>query len=363
MQSLLPSQRPNARAYVAAFVSYLLLVGQVAPLYAAAGRPATPSRTSDAGLSAPAAPPSNAVPRPASLPFAAPNIVATKVDAWDDTATPDGKAEPGQTITYTVTISNTGNADATGVQFTDSVDPHTSLVASSIQTQPIAAPDTYNVIGNVRIQPDAAAGLLANDCDPDDTTPPCNTNLTASGPTSGPSNGQATVNADGSFSYNPNPGFAGTDTFTCTVRDTGPDNIAGNADDQTDTETVTLNVGNGTSTPGTNVIWFVDPSAAPGGDGRLTSPFNCYTGASASCFSQTAAADPGDTIFLYSGAHTGGYALLNNQKLVGAGASATLASIAGATVQSYSDALPSTGGASPTITTTAGRVRQPATLP
>src|SRR5947207_12461890 len=57
-----------------------------------------------------------------------PNITATKVDAWDDTATPDGKAEPGQTITYTVTISNTGTADATGVTFTDSVDTNTSLV-------------------------------------------------------------------------------------------------------------------------------------------------------------------------------------------------------------------------------------------
>jgi uncharacterized repeat protein (TIGR01451 family) len=58
----------------------------------------------------------------------APNITASKVDAWDDTATPDGKADPGQTITYTVTISNTGTAAATGVTFTDSVDPNTTLV-------------------------------------------------------------------------------------------------------------------------------------------------------------------------------------------------------------------------------------------
>src|SRR6476659_3403873 len=43
------------------------------------------------------------------------SITATKVDAWDDTATPDGKAEPGQTITYTVTITNTGATPATGV--------------------------------------------------------------------------------------------------------------------------------------------------------------------------------------------------------------------------------------------------------
>jgi len=133
------------------------------------------------------------------------------------------------------------------------------------------------------------------------------------------------------------------DTFTYTVTDgTG----------KTDTATVTLQVGNGTSTPGTNVVWFVNPAAASGGDGRLTNPFNCYTGVSASCFSQTAADDPGDTIFLFSGSVTGGYTLLNNQKLIGAGASATLASISGLTVPTGSDALPATGGASPTMTTT-----------
>jgi hypothetical protein len=344
MQSLLRSQRPSARAYVAAFVSYLLLVGQVAPLYAAAGRPTTPSRNSDAGLSAPAAPPSNAAPRPAPLLFAAPNVVATKVDAWDDTATPDGKAEPGQTVTYTVTISNTGDADATGVQFTDSVDTHTTLVPGSVNTQPIALPDTYNVIGNVRIQPNAAQGLLANDRDPDTGN---NTGLTASGPTTSTQGGNVTINADGSFSYNPPAGFAGTDTFTYTITDGGG---------KTDTATATFNVGNGTSTPGTNVVWFVNTNAPPpGGDGRLTSPFNCYTGTSngvQKCFSDTAAADPGDTIYIFAGPAAGGYTLLNNQKLVGQGASDTLANIAGLTVPTASDTLPPTGGASPTITTT-----------
>jgi uncharacterized repeat protein (TIGR01451 family) len=56
------------------------------------------------------------------------SITATKVDAWDDSATPDGKAEPGQTVTYSVTISNTGAWDATNVVFTDTVDPNTTLL-------------------------------------------------------------------------------------------------------------------------------------------------------------------------------------------------------------------------------------------
>jgi hypothetical protein len=330
------TSRRNLKAYCAAFISYVLLAGQLAPLAMAA-----PRAPHAAPPSAPAsAPRLNAAPQPAPRLFAAPNITATKVDAWDDSATPDGKAEPGQTVTYTVTITNTGDADATGVTFNDSVDTNTTLVPGSVNTQPIAIADTYNVIGNVRIQPNAAAGLLANDRDPDSGN---NTGLTASGPTTSAQGGNVTINADGSFSYNPPVGFAGSDSFTYTITDGGG---------KTDTATATFQVGNGTSTPGTNVVWFVNPSAPSGGDGRLTNPFNCYTGGSASCFSQTAADDPGDTIFLFSGAHNGGYALLANQKLVGQGASATLASISALTVQTYSDALPATGGASPTITTT-----------
>jgi hypothetical protein len=326
----------NLRAYCAAFISYVLLAGQLAPLAMAAPRAPRP-----APASAPAsAPRLKAAPQPAPRLFAAPNITATKVDSWDDSATPDGKAEPGQTVTYTVTITNTGDADATGVTFSDSVDTNTTLVPGSVNTQPIAVADTYNVIGNVRIQPNAAAGLLANDRDPDSGN---NTGLTASGPTTSAQGGNVTINGDGSFSYNPPPGFTGSDSFSYTITDGGG---------KTDTATATFSVGNGTSTPGTNVVWFVNPSAGAGGDGRLTSPFNCYTGASASCFSQTAADDPGDSIFLFSGAHTGGYALLANQKLVGQGASDTLANISGLTVQAYSNALPTTGGASPTITTT-----------
>jgi Bacterial Ig domain/Calx-beta domain/Matrixin len=286
----------------------------------------------------------------------APTITATKVDAWDDTATPDGKAEPGQTITYTVTITNTGTADATGVTFTDSVDPNTTLVPGSITTQPIASPDAFNVIGNVRIQvPDGASDLLGNDCDPDPAGGPCTnaglTITTLAGDNSAPFAGLSTAGGnvtattgDGSFQYNPAPGFAGQDTFTYTVTD---------GSGKTDTATVTLQVGNGTATPGTNVVWFVNSAAVSNGDGRLTSPFNCLRGPG--CFDTTttggAADDPGDTIFLYSGNYTGGFTLLANQKLIGAGSSVTLASAAGVTVQPYSDPLPATGGANPVLST------------
>ncbi len=81
----------------------------------------------------------------------------------------------------------------------------------------------------------------------------------------------------------------------------------------------------------------------------------CYTGTSGggqTCFSDTAADDPGDSIFLFSGNYTGGFTLANNQRLIGQGATDTLANIAGVTVPTFSDPLPATGGASPVITTT-----------
>ncbi|HEX7317142.1 MAG TPA: Calx-beta domain-containing protein [Pyrinomonadaceae bacterium] len=324
--------RRNLRAYAAAFISYVMLAGQFAPLALAAG-PKSPARPA-AESSAPA--PRAAAPMPAPMPFFAPAITATKVDAWDDSVIPNGKAEPGQTITYTVTINNTGPDPATGVVFTDNVDTNTSLVPGSVQTQPIATGETLTAFGNVRISTaNGAPNLLANDCDPDDTTPPCNTNLTASGPTTGPTNGQAVVNSDGTFSYNPNPGFTGSDSFTYTVRDTGPDTIPGNADDKTDTATASITVG-------PTLIWFIDNTAAGGGDGRITTPFN-----SIAAFNATAADDPGDIIFIHNGtgSYSGGITLLNTQKLIGQGFS--LATETG-TVPTGSDPLPA-AGSTPTI--------------
>ena len=58
----------------------------------------------------------------------------------------------------------------------------------------------------------AAAGVLANDTDVDSQA----TSLTAI-LVSGPMGGTLVFNGDGSFTYSPNPGFAGTDTFTYKV--------------------------------------------------------------------------------------------------------------------------------------------------
>ncbi|HEU4595939.1 MAG TPA: Ig-like domain-containing protein, partial [Pyrinomonadaceae bacterium] len=172
----------------------LLPVLPVSPAHAAAGTGRNnPSESADTLKAAPVA-------ALAAAPLV-PSLTATKTDSFDD-PDGDGKAEPGQTITYNVTITNNGT-DATNVQFTDTIDPNTTLVPGSVATQPIATNDSYNVLGNVRIQPNAAAGLLANDCDPDNGGPCSSAGLNATGPSTSAQGGNVAVNPDGSFSYNP----------------------------------------------------------------------------------------------------------------------------------------------------------------
>src|SRR5207253_2925491 len=52
-------------------------------------------------------------------------------------------ANPGDTITYSIVISNTGMADATGVMFSDMIDANTTLVPGSLNSSPLANNDTY----------------------------------------------------------------------------------------------------------------------------------------------------------------------------------------------------------------------------
>src|ERR1700730_5948337 len=75
---------------------------------------------------------------PPLLPPGAPNITATK------SHTPSGNAHPGDTLTYMIVISNTtGNADAMGVNFSDTIDPNTTLVGGSVNSPPIANNNNY----------------------------------------------------------------------------------------------------------------------------------------------------------------------------------------------------------------------------
>ena len=260
---------------------------------------------------------------------AVPVLTATKTDALLIDNNTNNKADPGDTLRYTVIMTNSGTMDAVNVDFADTIDSNTTLVGGSVKTTPIARHDTYSAIGNVGISVPAASGALINDNDPDGGS--VSVIPAAGGSASG---GAFSISSNGSFSYLPPVGFEGADSFSYTVQD---------SDGNQDQATVFITV--------SDVIWFIDNSAGGGGTGHLSNPFN-----SIAAFNATAADDPGDVIFIYTGSgnYTSGLPLQNSQLLVGQGASASLASIAGITVPPHSNALPSTGGTHPVLTNNSG---------
>jgi len=272
------------------------------------------------------------VPQPAPEPFAA-VITATKDDGLAAATT----VAPGGTIDYTVNISNTGDTAATNVQFSDTIDAHTTLVPGS----PVAATsDSYNTIGNVQISiPDGSTDLLANDFDPDTGN---NTGMTATAETKSSTNctggcsNNVTISADGSFTYNPPVGFSGTDTFTYTA----------NSGTASVTTTVTITVA--------NRIWFINNNAGActsNCDGRLSHPFTSLAAFNAA--NDGAAGHPGDNdwifVFESSTAYTGPATLRNGQKFIGQDATASLVSLTGFTQPSGTDPLPVMNSGNATI--------------
>ena len=111
--------------------------------------------------------------------------------------------------------------------------------------------------------------------------------------------------ADGSFTYLPAVGFTGSDSFTYKLQDDGTDGIAGNADDLSDTATVSITVA--------SMVWYVNSNLAVNGDGRSSSPFNTLVNVSGASDADAA----GQTICLFAGTYTGGLTLENNQVLLG----------------------------------------------
>ncbi|WP_163409449.1 Ig-like domain-containing protein [Flavobacterium ajazii] len=227
-----------------------------------------------------------------------------------------GNAVPGSQLDFTVTITNSGADDALGTTFQDILDANLTLVPGSLKVTPIAVNDAYNSIGNVGITVNAAQGVLANDVSPDATA------LTVA-VLANPANGNVVLNPNGSFTYNSTSGYSGTDSFTYTLT---------SSNGKTSTATVNITV----SAP----IFFVDSSVATSGNGTLASPFKTV---------QEVPVSATASIFVYTGTGSSGTTLTlsNNQKLIGQGATASLASILGISVPAYSNTLPSTGGTNP----------------
>jgi hypothetical protein len=142
--------------------------------------------------------------------------------------------------------------------------------------------------------------------------------------------GSVSLNADGSFSYEPPaiPPAGGTDTFVYTLTNTTG----------SDTATVTIGI--------TNQIIFVDAAAAAGGNGSLNHPFNALT-------QIPAGRNTGGVLFFFSGAYTrsdaDGVTLKASEWLIGQGVA--LAGSLPFTLAIHSVALPA-ANTNPTISTT-----------
>ena len=111
-----------------------------------------------------------------------------------------------------------------------------SITVTPVNDAPSAANDSYTVTGGTTLTV-AAPGVLANDSDLEGPV----TAVLATGT----ANGTLALAANGSFTYTPNAGFSGTDTFTYRARD------AAGAESAPATVTITVIGGGNPPTPGT----------------------------------------------------------------------------------------------------------------
>jgi VCBS repeat-containing protein len=157
----------------------------------------------------------------------------------DSTTLTYSLVDNGQKGTVTITNPATGafvyqpQANANGKdQFTFKVsdgtlESETATITVDIQAvndAPVTQADTFTIAEDTTLQ--ATTSILANDSDVE------NDPLTATLVT-GPTNGNVTINQDGTFTYVPSANFAGTDQFTYKANDGQADSAA---------ETVTIQV-------------------------------------------------------------------------------------------------------------------------
>jgi hypothetical protein len=101
-----------------------------------------------------------------------------------------------------------------------------TITVGAVNDPPVATDDAYLTDEDILLSV-AAPGVLANDTDPDDG------DLLTAIPVDNPTNGILTLNSDGSFTYEPNLNFFGTDSFTYRANDGADSDLA--------TVTITVN--------------------------------------------------------------------------------------------------------------------------
>ena len=165
-------------------------------------------------------------------------VTATQTDSLVGDHQAIGIANPNDTLRYKTTISVSG-ANATGVNFNNAIPTNTTMVAGSVKTSALCRDDAFatsfntllntgNVLTNDYGLPSVSVISFGTTMSGGTTTLAGNVGTTNNG-------GTLTVNANGTFSYQPMTGFSGMDQFTY-IATTG---VAGLQNGST---TVTINV-------------------------------------------------------------------------------------------------------------------------
>ncbi|MGH7267945.1 MAG: Ig-like domain repeat protein [Candidatus Rokuibacteriota bacterium] len=207
--------------------------------------------------------------------------------------------------------------------------------------QIVANPDGYTATGNIAIT-HGAPGVLGNDSNGGaglsvGQVQGSGANVGAPVATSG--NGSVTLNANGSFTYDPPAGVTGTtDTFTYQATD-------GVGSSNTTTVTITLS----------DILWFVCDGCGGTGVGTLLNPYTSVGAFSTANTGAAPAPQPDHKVYIRSGMYDGAadtLTLRSGQQVWGQGVAASAAITPdAATVAAF---VVLTAGARPTIAPTSG---------
>jgi len=137
------------------------------------------------------------------------NGTVTLSDNGEFVYTPDADYVGSDSFTYT---ANDGQDDSSAATVFISVTAENEL--------PIAGDDQYSADADSSLSVDSASGVLANDSDG-------NGDQLSAQLVDSPANGAVVLNSDGSFTYAPDAGFVGSDSFTYQANDgEGDSNVA-----------------------------------------------------------------------------------------------------------------------------------------
>lgn len=248
--------------------------------------------------------------------------------------TSENPSTPARVATLTSLQDNGGTANGGVDTLAVSIGSMVTVVA--VNDAPTALTKTASAQANMKIA-GINASLLTGASDPDNGVNGCSTTLSIASINTGTNGTVSNVNLGaGTFDFEPAAGFTGSATATYTVSDNGcPGPGATSAP-------TTINI-----TVGGPVIWFVDDSAAGGGDGRLGREFQTIGAATTAIGANT-----NQKIFVYSGTYTQGAALNTDGWLIGQGTTGSFDSVFGITPPAGTIARPALGGARPQLGST-----------